>query len=85
MCGKLIIHFETNVLEEFADEVVIEYEENGSKLRHAVPIFARKPRPLIVYSDFIDLGFVRTSKEVTRIFTFRNEGKQAGRVKLMWE
>lgn len=29
MHGKLYIHFESNVIEDLSDEIVIEYEEEG--------------------------------------------------------
>ena len=31
MCGKLLINFETNVIGEFSDEIIIEYEDEGKK------------------------------------------------------
>ncbi|EAR97253.2 flagellar associated protein (macronuclear) [Tetrahymena thermophila SB210] len=85
ICGKLYINFETNVLEDFADEVEIEYEDEGKKQKIVVPIFAKKPHPTIIYQDFINMGFVRIHRDVQRTLVFENKGKMPGRVRLIFD
>ncbi|EGR28470.1 hypothetical protein IMG5_174550, partial [Ichthyophthirius multifiliis] len=63
MCGKLYINFETALLENFSDELIIEYEDEGKKHKILVPVYARRPQADIKYDDFLDLGFIRISKD----------------------
>ncbi len=43
MCGKLYINFESTHLENYSDEIIIEFEDEGKKHKIIVPVYARKP------------------------------------------
>ena len=50
-----------------------------------IKLHALKPAPEIVFSPFIDLGFIQINKEQHKIVTFKNEGKEDGNVELKYE
>ena len=40
MCTKMYINFETAFLDNYSDEIVIEFEDEGKKQRIIVPLYA---------------------------------------------
>jgi len=69
---KLTVSFETNILGEFTDSLLIISEEN---FKYEIPLHAMPKQALIVFEPFLNLGFVKVGKEKSDKIFFKNEGK----------
>ncbi len=47
-----------------------------------VPIYAYKPKAILVFEPFINLGFVQKGHEIQREIWFKNEGVKEDRISL---
>lgn len=76
---KLIVTFETAVLEDFHDAMKIVSDNNFER---DVPLHAYAPQAALVFEPFINMGFVKLGKAKTEKIYFKNEGKNAANVEL---
>lgn len=82
---KLVIVFETNNLDDFNDKFHLIYEKSGKKQDVEITLSALKPQAQISFENFIDLGFARINREKQHVIRFRNQGKQVGKIKVVFE
>lgn len=79
---KLVITFETSILDEFHDNIKIVTDGHN---QIEVALHAFPPQPSIIFEPFINLGFVKVGHIKEEQIYFKNEGKVAGKVELQFE
>ena len=69
---KLVITFETSVLDSFHDKLMI---CSNNDFKREIELHAFAPQASIVFEPFINFGFVKMGKQGTEKCKFKNEGK----------
>lgn len=69
---KVIVTFETSILEDFESSMKIVSDTDFEK---DIPLFAYAPSAQIIFEPFINLGFIKMGKTKREKIYFKNEGK----------
>ncbi|KAL4497051.1 hypothetical protein ABPG72_002207 [Tetrahymena utriculariae] len=82
---KLLVTFETNILEDFHDKFILQYQNEGQLKSIEVPLHALRPQASILFEPFINYGFIKIFENNIKTIMFKNEGKMAGKVRLKYD
>lgn len=79
---KLLVTFETNVLNDYHDSITITSDEG---FKAEVPLHAYMPQAQILFEPIINFGFVPLTKTKVETIMFKNEGAREGTIELKME